>query len=73
MRVTSPQSVRFTLQRVPLDRDGYDSSGSYWGVGSRLYWCASDDGAINQHFRAADRDAAKAKLRQTFPNATFYR
>lgn len=31
--------ARLTIQRIKLDRGGYDSRGRYWGVGDRLYTC----------------------------------
>jgi hypothetical protein len=65
--------TKFTLQRVRLNSGGYDSSGSYWGHGQRLYWFTSDDGSREGTCRAADRDGAKAHIRQTTPDARFYR
>jgi hypothetical protein len=67
-------AVKITLQRVRLNSGGYDSCGSYWGRGAPLYWAASDTAAVEYDatFRASSRDAAKAIVRQTFPNARFY-
>lgn len=65
--------VKFFLCRVRLDRGGYDDAGAYWGVGKPLYWACSEHGAHDRFFRAADRDAAKARLRVEFPNARFFR
>lgn len=64
---------KITLQRVRLDSGGYDSQGAYWGIGEPLYWAADDSGAYDETFRAADREKAKAHVRETFPNARFYR
>lgn len=69
----APQSPKVTLQRVRLDSSGYDSTGAYFGHGSPLYWAATDDGALDITFRAADRDAAKAHVRDVMPGARFYR
>jgi hypothetical protein len=63
--------VKVTLQRVPLTRGGYDSCGTYWGIGQPLYWSADESGEYVFTFRAADRDHAKAIVRETFPNARF--
>lgn len=47
----------FVLKRVPI-RDGYDSNGTYFGVGENLYWLASEDGSVDRVFRAkTDADA----------------
>lgn len=67
------QSPKVTLQRVRLDSGGYDPAGAYWGIGSPLYWAATDDGSFDSTFRADDRDDAKAIVRQTYPAARFYR
>lgn len=67
------QSPKVTLQRVRLDSGGYDPTGAYFGRGSPLYWAATDDGALDITFRAADRDAAKAYVRDVMPGARFYR
>jgi hypothetical protein len=54
-----------SLTRVKLDRGGYDSRGSYWGVGEPLWTLVSDD---SQHFiRASDRDEAAAEFKKKFP------
>lgn len=60
------------LARVRLDAGGYDAGGSYWGLGQPLFHVA--DQAGNSHFlRAADRDDAKAKIREAHPGARFFR
>ena len=28
----------FTIRRVRIDRNGYGDTGTYWGVGKRLYY-----------------------------------
>ncbi len=67
------QSPKVTLQRVHLDSGGYDPTGAYFGHGSPLYWAATEDGALDITFRAADRDAAKAHVRDVMPGARFCR
>lgn len=61
------------LRRVPLDIEGYDSGGTYWGLGEPLYWCGNDSGEINYFFRARSRNAAKALVWDEYPNARFFR
>jgi hypothetical protein len=64
--------VKVSLRRIRLNNGGYDSGGAYWGLGGPLYWAGSDCGTVDLWFRAGDRNAAKAHVRDTFPNATFY-
>lgn len=66
-------SPKVTLRRVQLDSGGYDPAGAYFGIGSPLYWAATDDGALDITFRANDRDAAKRKVLAIMPGARFFR
>lgn len=62
------------IERIRINRQGYDSSGRYWGVGAPLFSAYDGDtfGDIyTDTFRAADRDAAKAHVRKRHPNARF--
>ena len=64
----------FFLRRVRLNRGGYDSSGSYFGLGAPVFAFESLDGAHCGTCRAHDRDAAKTYVRRYFDaNARFYR
>ena len=65
--------VKVALRRIRLNHGGYDAGGAYWGHGTPLYWAGSDTGVVDLWFRASDREAAKAHVREAFPNATFYR
>lgn len=75
---------KFELRRVKLNRDGYTSSGQYFGHGAPLYEYCGDvemtgiEGEPTvrlhcDHVRAYSRDDAKALLRAKFPEARFYR
>lgn len=64
---------RLTLRRVRLDQGGYDSNGTYFGLGAPLYWYASDDGSIDDMLRAGTRESAKKQILDRYPNARFYR
>lgn len=65
---------KFFLNRVSIDRQGYDSHGRYWGVGAPLFLWEEDGGRQDSGFlRAKDRKVAKEILRKQFPNARFYR
>ncbi|NNU17536.1 hypothetical protein HK107_14485 [Parvularcula sp. ZS-1/3] len=69
---------RFSLGRVPINCDGYDRSGTYWGIGAPLYRYAaegpdSESDEPEGYFRAANRDTAKAELRSRYPLGRFFR
>lgn len=69
-----PQAtLKFSLRRIPINKGGYDHGGAYWGIGAPLYQYESEDGKTSAFLRAAHRNAAKAKIRQSYPNARFYR
>ena len=64
---------RIYLQRVRINSAGYDSGGTYWGVGQPLYLARSEDGQIHRFLRARDRDAAKQKLCAEVSQAQFFK
>jgi hypothetical protein len=65
--------IKVSLRRIQINNGGYDSGGSYWGLGQPLYWAGSDCGTVDLWFRASDRDDAKEHVRETFPNVRFHR
>ena len=67
------EGTKFSLQRIRLDRGGYDPCGAYWGLGKPLYWAFCEETSAEMFLRAGCRDDAKNKIRATYPNATFYR
>ena len=69
----SSPTGKLYLRRVYLDRGGYDKNGTYFGIGTPIYWCADAMGEIDFTLRAHSRASAKAKARETYPNATFWR
>lgn len=72
---------KLRLVRLRLtDGDCYDSGGAYWGSGfgqSAIYHAKGDlDGeefTTELFRRAKSRAEAKAMIRETLPNVTFYR
>jgi hypothetical protein len=65
--------AKFTLQRVRLNKGGYNSRGHYYGHGQPLYWYMSEDGKYDGYVRALTRVAAKQKLRADYgPAIRFY-
>lgn len=71
----------FYLARVYLDSGGYDNGGAYWGHGEPLYRAYSDMDRANRtprdrvelFVRAKNRTAAKALVREMYPNSYFFR
>lgn len=62
----------FYLYRLYINRQGYDTSGAYWGVGAPLYQYCSVDGSVGlDTIRAYDRDSAKVIVRRKHPSAVF--
>jgi hypothetical protein len=61
------------LRREHLNRDGYTSSGRYFGSGSPLYEYFDDSMGVHGYVRGSSRDAAKAAVRREVPGATFHR
>lgn len=61
------------LKRKRLNGD-YDENGTYFGNGGGpLWWAANEDLTIDFMLRAENRDAAKAKVLESYPKARFYR
>jgi hypothetical protein len=74
------RKAKFYLTRVYVNAGGYTSTGYYYGIGKPLYSFTSADGSDGATFRAANRDAAKARVRARIidggfghPTAEFYR
>lgn len=68
---TSCTPSNLHLQRVPIDSQGYDQGGAYWGLGVPLY-CAWNNG-FEAYVRAESRKAAMALIKERHPQATFLR
>lgn len=57
------KKVKFILRRLYLNSGGYDSSGSYFGIGAPLYqYWDEDTGDISGTLRAYSRDTAKREI-----------
>ncbi len=54
------------IYRVKLDRQGYDRTGRYWGVGPKLYRATMDDGETlrETHVRAPDYQYVRAWFKE---------
>lgn len=71
-KLPDADAPKIELRRVRLNNGGYDTGGAYWGIGEPLYWMSNADSTIEEFFRAANRQAAKDYVRQTYPKARFY-
>jgi hypothetical protein len=52
---------QLVVQRVHVNRQGYDSRGKYWGVGQKLYLVEDSDFTAFTHVRAKDAKEARTK------------
>ena len=57
-------SVKVSVALDRLNRDGYTASGRYFGVGAPIYRVTSEDGVIDTHLRANNREGAKEQVRE---------
>lgn len=61
---------KISVRRERLNSGGYTADGTYFGVGSPLYFVQDEDGHCLPHghyFRAQDREDAVAIARRMFP------
>lgn len=65
-------SAPLALHRVPVNSQGYDRGGAYWGVGAPLYEVL-DRGGEGFFLRAENRADAKALVINQYPDARFFR
>ena len=63
--------MKYYLIRVRLNSQGYESDGTYWGVGLPLYRYFSAD-SNGSYIRAYDREDAKERIRQLDLQAKFF-
>lgn len=61
---------KITVRLSPLDRQGYDRNGTYFGGGQPLFWYADEGGEVDAMTRASDAEDALAIVRKQFPGAT---
>lgn len=52
----------WNIQRVPVNAQGYDPQGSYWGVGQPLFWYCDPECKVEGYERAIDRTALRTRL-----------
>lgn len=65
--------MKFSLQRIKLNSDGYTSKGTYYGVGAPLYRAKEvDSGDFDLEFRASCRAEAREIIKKKYSSATFF-
>ena len=64
--------IKLRLERMRLDSGGYDSGGAYWGGPSTMWVAHHEEEGYEFFVRAPDREAAKAKVRERLPLASFW-
>lgn len=72
----SNTAVKCYLRKVRLNTQGYDSHGSYWGIGNPLYVAFVDEPSIDfptWFLRARDREHAKRVVSARWPKASYFR
>lgn len=64
--------LRFVVHTCPLDVQGYDEGGAYWGgrsAGHSLWRAVSENGEAEFFFDAGDRETAIAHVRAMYPQS----
>lgn len=51
--------MKYYLRRIRINRQGYDRTGAYWGIGWPLYEYVSEDERKQGELRAMSRESAK--------------
>lgn len=68
--------IMLRLERIRIDRGGYEADGTYWGLGAPM-WRATDAATggreVSVYVRAIGRGHAKDRVRAVVPDATFFR
>lgn len=53
---------RFDVQRIRVNKEGYDATGAYWGAGHDVFIATSPDGADEVTVRARNVGEARARV-----------
>lgn len=61
---------KILLNKVRINKGGYDDKGNYWGIGSQLYHYSYEiyNEIFDKHIRAADRETAKLIIKESLSN-----
>lgn len=59
-----------TIRRSPLDRQGYDRNGTYFGIGAPLFWVSDEGGEVDYMLRDyCDGEDLMEDILDRYPNA----
>jgi len=64
----TPEGV-ITVRHSPLDRQGYDRNGTYFGSGQPLFWYADEGDEVDAMERATDAEDVARELREKYPGS----
>lgn len=64
------REYHFSLAKVPINRQGYDRYGSYYGIGAPVYRASEEIGVVEE-FRASSREQAIEKLKELVRQGKF--
>lgn len=67
--ITGTPEGTITVRLSPLDCQGYDRNGTYFGSGMPLFWYADVGGEVDAMERASDAEDLAKVLRERFPEA----
>ena len=67
---TNYEGDKIRVFRVPIDSQGYDVGGAYWGTGQPLY-CCTDSASFRVFYRAKTRADAIEKMQREFQYSGF--
>lgn len=72
LKVKTKIKTKLYINRVRINYQGYDPSGSYWGIGKPLYFYEFElgDDYICDYIRAYDREDAKNRILSKHPELT---
>lgn len=59
-----------TVRRSPIDRQGYDRNGTYFGTGAPLFWIADEGGEVDYMERFVDLEDAVKVTAENYPEFT---
>jgi hypothetical protein len=60
---------KITVRRSPLDRQGYDRNGTYFGLGDKLFWIADEGGSVDFVTRSYFAETLARSLRRKYPGS----
>lgn len=58
---------KITIRRSPLDRQGYDRNGTYFGVGGSLFWIADEGGEVDFMERSPRPEWVIERVKRAYP------